>query len=148
MLTGSDFLGTSWRTIYNVISGNVADPLSRNVGWIHDSFPDITNPGSSFYPRIVIDNFQPRSDIMAMGTLRKPQTELTSVITIYTNNGSQLDYLTERVWNALYSQRNVLLQSGLKGLSLKPQGTDTVVIDRNNKIHSESFGLETKVDVR
>lgn len=141
-----DIFTNAWRTVYNVISGNVPDPLTRNKKWIFSANPLI---GSAFgdltFPLITIEPF-----VIARGTPltwgnQTVETELATTIEICDSSaGARLENLSGSVYNALWNKLNDFESSGLGFMILTGGGYEHIPISRDNRIHIRSFGLGFK----
>jgi len=150
VLTGSDFLGKCWNTLYNVISGGVTDPVSRGGSrFIFADFPDIQEgKGTDFpgFPLITINNFQTNTNTL---TFQNGVTtnSINSTIAIHTKGKAQMDTVASDVWDSINSKRGVLCQSGMHIPTLRPMGIDTIAYSRNNKVHSQMINFECEVNI-
>ena len=149
-MTVGSLVNDAWNIIYQIISGNVTDPVSRGgSAWIFSSFPAIQEgkeddfPG---YPIITIESFQPDSSVLTHGA-GYMSNKLNTEITVFSQSKQQLDNVASNVFDALFNNRNVLTGSGLYNLTITPLGTDTDVISRNNKIHSWMIGVGLDTDL-
>ncbi len=149
-VTANTVLKDAWNILYQIISGNVADPVSRGgSAWIFSSFPAIQEgkeddfPG---YPIITIESFQPDSSVLTQGA-GYMSNKLNTEITVFSQSKQQLDNVANDVFESLFDNRNVLAGSGLYNLTITPLGTDTDVISRNNKIHSWMIGVGLDTDL-
>jgi len=151
LITGSDVFSNTWKTVFTVISGNVIDPQTRTGSkWIFADYP-VAEDGTSHYhssgigfPIITIEPFQTQTDNITMG-LGKTYSEINSTITIHTSNKAQIDTISSDIWDALNSNRQDFMQSGLHHLTVEQGGVETVAFDRDNKIHMKNMGVGFKV---
>lgn len=144
LLTGSDITTTSWKTIFNVISGNVADPVSRSGSpWIYGAFPQIQkgkNDEFPGFPIITIDPVQTDASNLEFG-LSNQNTILSTAISVHSKSAQQRDTLTSDIFDALNTGRSDFLASGMHGMEISVGGTDTVFVSRNNRVHTSDTNL-------
>jgi len=146
MIVGSDLYSQAWQVTYSVISGNVIDPITRGGSqWVFADFPQIQEGNEKQFPRhpiITIDPFQ--NDSM---NLTNTQTEniITTTITVHDTNKRRLDSVSSDVFNSLNSNKGLFLQSGMKAMNITPEGIESMIFDRNNRIHMKGIGANFKV---
>lgn len=142
-------LGSSWNTVYQILSGNVSDPASRGSQWIYSDFPDIKEghkdefPG---FPIMTIDFFQPGTTNVVGGVGGTTTNEINTTIGIHTRTKSRQDIISSDVWTAINNNRGILAESGMKQIRLSPGGTDTFFQTPNKKVHSQMIVMEAMVD--
>jgi len=150
VVVGSNLFNNTWNTVYKIISGNIIDPATRGGSqWIFADYPIIQDgqtdehPG---FPIVTLEPFQSDTEIVTQG-IGKSYSELNSVITIFTTNKRQNDVVSSDVWDALNSNRGVLMQSGLSHLSINAGGLTTDALNRHDRIHTKNMGIGFKVEI-
>ena len=147
LITGSDLYNQAWMVTYKTISGNVTDPKGRGSAWIYSDYPVIQqgkadeHPG---FPLITLDDFNTDSEMVTFNE-GKRSYDLNSIITIHTDTRKHLDTISSDITAAFSVNSAALAQSGLYAYSLSSGGTDTLVIDRNHKIHTKTVGVGFRV---
>jgi len=147
---GSNIYTNTWNTVYKIISGNIIDPATRGGSqWIFSDYPDIqdgknnTHPG---FPIVTLEPFQTDTSVITQG-IGKTYSEINSMITVFTTNKRHVDVVSSDIWDAINSNREVLMQSGLHHLEYTPGGIETVEFDRKNKIHTKNIGVTFRVEI-
>ena len=146
MITGSDLYSQAWVVTYSVISGNVTDPVSRGGSqWIFADYPQIQEGNTKQHPGFPIITIDPFQDDSMNLTNTQSENSIMSTISVHTNNKRQLDTVSSDVFNALNSHRVLFLQSGMKSLTITPEGISTDFYARDKKIHMKDIGIGFKV---
>jgi len=149
-VTGSDLYSQAWKVTYNVISGNVTDPVSRGGSkWIFSDFPEIQKgaeddfPG---YPIITIDNFSNDTELPTF-QMGPRDNMLATTITVHTKTRQQIDPINSDIYSAFSIARSSMIDSGLKPVDYTTEPTDTITLDRNNRIHIKDNILTLRCQV-
>jgi len=147
---GSNIFTNTWKTFYSIISGNIVDTASRGGSqWIFADYPAIQDgktdehPG---FPIVTIEPFEAESSIITQG-IGKTYSLVDTMVTIFTKNKKDIDTISSDIWDAVNTNREVLMSSGLSHMEVSPGGISTEVFDRDNKIHTKNMGFSFKVEI-
>lgn len=94
-------VSSAWQSIYDAISSNVSDPLSRGEKWIFGSYPDVYAKDFPGFPIIVIQPVSKSEKDYDVGTSSKKEQVIVSQIEIYSKSASQADSLVDSVLSAV-----------------------------------------------
>jgi len=147
---GSNIYTNTWNTVYKIISGNIIDPATRGGSqWIFSDYPDIQDGKNNTHPRfpiVTIEPFEADTSVITQG-IGKTYSLIDTMITVFTTNKRHVDVVSSDIWDAINSNREVLMQSGLSHMEFVGGGVETVEFDRENKIHTKNMGVTFRVEV-
>jgi hypothetical protein len=140
----ADLFPSAWTVTYNILSGNVTDPISRNKKWIFSANPMIGSPTdpSLRFPIIIIDPYtlqKANTSTMGRGNV---DTSIGTTIEVHDSTaGSRFDAVFGTIFKTLFDNRHSFTNSGLTHMTLTNGDYNEIAISRSNRIHIRSLGL-------
>jgi hypothetical protein len=132
--SGSTFFTGTWNFLHALISGNVADPQTRNKKWIFGGFPDVEGPNFPGYPIVTIDNPKASVSQASWTTNSIMENKLDTTITIYAKTSTELNTINNQVYSIVKDSEPAFTGSGINLEGITP-GADGVDVIGNQRIH-------------
>jgi len=125
MVTNTTVFTDSWNQLYTIISANTTDPTSKSK-WIYSSFPDATHLTKADYPLIVINPIGSNTSETVVFNRDIKIFPLRVEIEIYSTSASQIDSITDDLFDAIESNISTLEAQELHNFELSNSDSDTV----------------------
>ncbi len=136
----NNLFSESFDVVKSVIEDNVSDPTNADRRkWIYASFPDITSAKFQGYPFIVIKSPDVNLDQRDFDTLR--QNNFRFLITVWSDTSSEVDSLTDSIYNQIESNQDTLNDNGLSNPEMDSSPFSVVEDQNGKKIFNRVIGI-------
>lgn len=129
-LTKSTIFSATYGTLYNLISEEVSDPKSRSK-WIYSAFPDTKDRtlSSNYFPCIVIDKSETSVTTDTFGASGHLIADISVPINIWDTKASQVDTLSDSVYDAIITNKSTFIASGLTMPRIEANDSEVINFD-------------------